>query len=405
MFVERRSIPEPTTDVGSQSNRTVVRSVDSKSQKYEGGRPSLPAALLVKALWRSDDAHHWVAARKPASNGFHHPPIVDVEGALIRAAQLSGTGFDAYLACAEFTSNRNRTAANAVGACAIWLDIDCGAAKAEDRKGYAEVWQAREALRDFVERTELPGPTHVVNSGGGLHLYWAVNRRIRRQTWQDSARKFKDLTAACGFLADPSRTADISSILRIPGTLNYKYDPPRLVRLDEAAEQPIDCDALLASIVEAHNRLCPPQAVPRSRRPTAANDRFVGRAVEQSAYGPPDLVRLAAALRLLDPDCDEYVWTLHRMAPLARAAEQYLAQAGALKRLARSWSSGALRGVPSRKWHTPGSNGQTGEQAFEKVWDRFFGESPRGYQAVSLGTIYHDASLALQVLSTVRRVA
>jgi len=81
---------------------------------------------------------------------------VDVEGAVLRAAQLSATGFDAYMACAEFEYAHNRRAENVIGAWALWLDVDIGKPKAEDRKGYEEIWQARAALRDFLARTVSP---------------------------------------------------------------------------------------------------------------------------------------------------------------------------------------------------------------------------------------------------------
>jgi hypothetical protein len=68
----------------------------------------------------------------------------------------------------------------------------------------------------------LAPPTLRVDSGGGLHVYWVLDEPIARKVWQSIARKFSALAKQHGLLADPARTADIASVLRIPGTWNYK---------------------------------------------------------------------------------------------------------------------------------------------------------------------------------------
>ena len=65
-----------------------------------------------------------------------------------------------------------------------------------------------------------------------------------------------------------------------------------------------------------------------------------------------------------------------------------------LEALARTWSSGELRGEPSTAWVTPGaSNGLTGAEAFDEEWSRFLRDD-HGGQRTTLGTIYHDAAEA-----------
>jgi hypothetical protein len=59
---------------------------------------------------------------------------------------------------------------------------------------------------------------------------------VVRDEWLSYAWKLKALNKACGFLADDSRTADIASVLRIPGTLNHKFTPPRPVTLEYASD-------------------------------------------------------------------------------------------------------------------------------------------------------------------------
>jgi hypothetical protein len=47
----------------------------------------------------------------------------------------------------------------------------------------------------------------------------------------------------------------------------------------------------------------------------------------------------------------------------------------------------------SKKWHTPGGNGRTGEEVFDGVWYRFLTQRYEG-TPVTLGTIYFDAKAA-----------
>jgi putative DNA primase/helicase len=95
---------------------------------------------------------------------------------------------------------------------ALWVDIDF--------KDVPEI-NAREQITNFQ-----PQPTYVINSGGGLHLYWL----LKHPADPDSIAKVEDLLdrLANHFKGDPAST-DASRILRIPGTNNLKYDPIRRV--------------------------------------------------------------------------------------------------------------------------------------------------------------------------------
>ena len=101
--------------------------------------------------------------------------------------------------------------------------------------------------------------------------------------------------------------------------------------------------------------------------------------------------RLASALAVLDPDCDDETWKFGRLAPLARVSREHPEFATRLRALAMSWSSGELSGKPSVEWVTPGqSNGITGEAVFGLVWERFCRDDFSG-APTTIGTIFHDA--------------
>jgi putative DNA primase/helicase len=337
---------------------------------------------FLAALWRSLDLCHQIGTMDRTSKKFNKIPVKDAGEALQRAIEHSNAGLDSYFACAEYLTSDNRTAANASAAWGFWMDIDCGEKKHKDGKGYLTVEDAEKATKRFYNDTGIPEPTLIVNSGSGLHVYWILDCKVDREQWQSYAKKLKALTKNTGLLADDSRTSDIASVLRIPGTMNYKYDPPRPVELMYASDKFIETQLMLDAIDSAY--CSPSKSISALAVVTNTN----------SEHGPLDLTRLKSALTGLDPDCDEATWKLRRIAPLARAAAEHPDKAAEIKDLAKNWSSGVLAGKPSKEWSAPGnSNGLTGEVAFEQEWQRFSSNEYSGTPA-TLGTIYHDAAKA-----------
>ncbi|MEI8266079.1 MAG: phage/plasmid primase, P4 family [Betaproteobacteria bacterium] len=319
---------------------------------------------------------------------FSNVPVSSIEQACEKAQWHLKKGADVYFGCAEFSTNGTRKADNAVSASAFWLDIDCGQDKAAAGKGYLDVAEAQVAVSNFCGEAELPEPTHLVNSGGGLHAYWALSSAVDAQEWIALARQFKDLTQRLCLMADPSRTADIASVLRLPGTLNFKYDPPREVELIASTALLIDRDLILGAIRDAHIKHCAVVHVPAATSLTSPQPST------PPVVARPDIAQLKSALKVLDPDCDEGTWKLRRLAPLAHAARCRPELGGELKQLAHDWSSGDLRGQPANAWITPGAtNGRTGQAVFNETWDRLLQSDYRGKPA-TLGTIYRDAAMA-----------
>ncbi len=347
---------------------------------------------LLEAMWRTAGLVHQIGILGKLGAGFQNIPVTSIADATQRALSASKAGHETYYACAEYITPDSRKAANVAGAYAFWLDIDVSEQKSADGKGYASLEDAELALAHFCTLAGLPQPTHVVTSGGGLHAYWALDAFVSRAVWTEHAVKLKALTHAFGFMADDSRTGDIASVLRVPATLNYKYDPPREVTLEQATETFIVMSEMLVAIDSAHAKLDKPvQAKPAS----VAGGNAAHVQAETLLFGAPSVPRLSSAMVVLDPDCDERQWKFEIIAPLARAARDYPEVAEGLKQLAISFSSGELRGKPSTSWVTPGnSNKLTGEQAFEGQWKRFLNESPSDTSRTGLGTIFHNAEQA-----------
>lgn len=353
-----------------------------------------PRQLLI-ALWRSQDRAHFICTLDKGR--FSNKPVSSIEQAVSFALAYSTLGLDTYFGIGEFAFPDSRAASNALGAWAFIVDIDVGPDKAATGRGYASIDDALAALMNFCVKAGLPEPTHLVNSGAGIHAYWPFDALLGRAQWQEYAGKFKALMKACGLLADPSRTADIASVLRVPGTLNFKYSPPRPVTLLSAKEGHIELTVMLDAIdaamvtfaVEADTLAALAVSAPVALALIPGAPVLIPLQVDLD-HEPPNLLRLASALKVLTPDCDEKTWKMYRLGPLAYEARYYPELHDALYKLARDWSSGELGGISSVKWITPGCNGLTGKQSFDHVWRRFLTDTYTG-KRVSLGSIYWHA--------------
>lgn len=345
------------------------------------------ALTLLTAVWGECTGQHFLASRDPATGHFQSQPVANAEVAAEKAMLMDAQGLDVYFAPASFHSTAHRKEANVARVQAFWLDIDCGEEKSEKGQGYASRDIARQVLIEFCSEVALPQPTHCVNSGNGLHVYWPLEQSIGPKLWKDAADKLKALLKVKGILADPSRTADLASLMRVPGTHNRKSEPALPVTRvagDHASDQvSLALATFLDSLSITYNK-CVAVAMPAKTAIAAVITR---------PLPTGELDRLAAALKVLDPDCDDQTWKFGRLGPLAELARQHPEQADALHELARSWSSGQLRGKPCKAWSTPGGNGQTGEEVFESVWERLLNSTYAGKRP-GLGTIYHDAKAA-----------
>lgn len=185
--------------------------------------------------------------------------------------QLLAADFDVYFGVAKYKTDANRTKDNVQALRAFWLDIDCGDAKAVPNAktgiaaGYATQADAFHALRTFCADTGLPSPT-VVNSGRGVHVYWPLNEDVTREQWEPVATALYQLCLAHGMLVDAA-VFEVARILRIPGTLNFKDNPPQPVTLlRNGTPVSLASFAALVGIVPATATPSPPP-LPKNKRP------------------------------------------------------------------------------------------------------------------------------------------
>jgi len=159
---------------------------------------------------------------KPPRQNFFQT-LADVEA---EVNTLVAEKYDAYFACAKYDDpKQGRIQPNGNLIKAFWIDVDCGLGKP-----YEDQAAGLSALKEFCRKINVPLPT-IVNSGRGIHAYWRLQEVVNRKDWKPVAERLKALCEDHGFAADPSRTADNASILRVPETFNFKQEPPLPVEI------------------------------------------------------------------------------------------------------------------------------------------------------------------------------
>ena len=123
----------------------------------------------------------------------------------------------------------------------IFVDIDVDANDPKKYATQAEAWQEFTTLR---KKLNLPPPSAVVDSGGGLQVYWISKTPLLPHEWTPYAQGLKDLLLANNFKFDPTCTADIARVMRMPGTYNAKYSPAPIAQLLTATVKLYDFAAL-----------------------------------------------------------------------------------------------------------------------------------------------------------------
>lgn len=169
----------------------------------------------------------------------------DSKDVLVAAGiDASAQGKNAYYAMASFKSATTRTQDNVLRLKAFWLDVDCK--NKDPLKDYANKDDGILAIQSFCSRHSFPRPT-IVDSGNGWHVYWVLDTEVMKDEWQPVADKLKSLCLNDGLRIDPACTADSARILRIPTTMNYRFDPPSSVDLVMEGK-PVMFDAFKALI-------------------------------------------------------------------------------------------------------------------------------------------------------------
>ena len=149
--------------------------------------------FLSKVL--SDDGYYCVVGAKDGK--FNQKFFSTLDSIVDTASSLHLDGNDVFFALGTFVEEGKRTTENLKYLKAFFLDIDCG------KEGqYATKKEAINALKAFRTHYQLPRWTYVVDSGSGMHVYWALTTAITLTEWKPVADQLKQACIDFGFGID-----------------------------------------------------------------------------------------------------------------------------------------------------------------------------------------------------------
>jgi hypothetical protein len=146
------------------------------------------------------------------------------------AAKFMAQKRNVFFGVAKYKEEGSRKKDNVKALKAFWLDIDCGEAKAEVNEktgrpdGYIDQATGLQELKRFCKLVGMPKPV-LVNSGRGIHVYWPLTEEVTREEWEPVADRLRELCNTHDLYVDPA-VFEAARVLRIPGTLNFKDEPP-----------------------------------------------------------------------------------------------------------------------------------------------------------------------------------
>lgn len=119
-----------------------------------------------------------------------------------------------------------------VEVCNLWVDIDC--------RNFGAIDEQIPAAQQALEQCPVP-PTAVVHSGGGVQAHWVLN------TPETNFNKVEAANKLLALLFNGDNVHTVQSCMRLPGTFNMNYSPPReAVVLMVDAQRAYDIDDLLS---------------------------------------------------------------------------------------------------------------------------------------------------------------
>lgn len=220
------------------------------------------------------------------TNPMKHHIFSDLESMVEKACHLSFDHKNVFFALAGFKEPKvwnptaknykgepgkwqTRTQANAGWLRALFLDLDIEA-DPDERKAtqtYRTKTDALIALRTMGKKVGLPPPM-VLDSGGGIHVYWPFDRDLTKEEWSPIAEKFKAICMAEGLKIDPAVPADSARVLRVLGCPNLKKPNARMVSLISRGTGPFTVETITGCFTayeQANGLIALPKKTPGTR--------------------------------------------------------------------------------------------------------------------------------------------
>ena len=136
---------------------------------------------------------------------------------LVDLANEINKSADVFFAVSTYKTDENRKGENTNDIRLFYLDIDVDHGQVR----YDSKQEAVQDLRRFCKEVGLPKPV-LVDSGGGIHVYWILEEPIPTNQWAEVASKFKQALLEHDIKADPQVTGGIERVMRMPYTTNFR---------------------------------------------------------------------------------------------------------------------------------------------------------------------------------------
>jgi hypothetical protein len=125
---------------------------------------------------------------------------------------------------------------------AVWCDIDFKETPKEE---------ALKILRDFPFKASM-----IVSTGAGVHCYWILKEPLLPMDDDTAIAQVEDVNKRiAAYIPADLNACDVTRILRIPETANFKYDPCRMVKITYMEKWKYDLDAFQEFLPEAPSPL------------------------------------------------------------------------------------------------------------------------------------------------------
>jgi len=151
------------------------------------------------------------------ANRFSHTEYSTTADVATNAGNLAQHRNNIFYSTGSFKPGASREGKDVVYKKSFYLDLDCGPGKDFTSKA-----EALKKYKKFQKAAGILPPNIIVDSGNGLHLYWALTQPIPADKWFKIAELLKRVCDDLDFPADKAITSDRARILRAPDTTNNK---------------------------------------------------------------------------------------------------------------------------------------------------------------------------------------
>lgn len=151
-------------------------------------------------------------------------PVLELPNKLQSELEKLTAPCDVYFGVSVRKTNSNGKKENCLFLPALYVDIDYGAVG--HKKG--SLFTSKEKALQHLHSLNL-NPSVIIESGHGLHVYWLLSEPLLLN--HDSISKSESIMKTLQFISGGDSTKDVSRILRVPYTKNFKTLPESLAEI------------------------------------------------------------------------------------------------------------------------------------------------------------------------------